>query len=115
MSGLGLFCGGIGCLAGAVVRRPCTNHPFRFAQFSHGKGVLKIILAGEGGTCFVGALAVIGMQGREIVRRVEKRSGEQYREGSPDILLKIKSQSHNQIFNVEGKIRKNYFMIHYTD
>jgi hypothetical protein len=64
----------------------------------------------------VRALAVIGK--REEWRKsgqAEKRSGEQSREGSPDILLKIKSQSLNQIFNVEGKIRKNYFMIHYTD
>ena len=76
MSGLGLFCGGIGCLAGAVVRRPCTNHPFRFARFFHVKGILKIILAGKSGTRFVRALAVIGKRGIEAVGIVEKRSGE---------------------------------------
>jgi hypothetical protein len=63
----------------------------------------------------VRALAVIVMRGIEEVGIVGKRSGEQCREASPDILVKIKCQSHNQIFNVEGKIRKNYFMIHYTD
>lgn len=102
MGGPGLFCGGIGCLAGALVRRPCINHPFRFVQFFHGEGALKIILAGKSGTRFVRALAAIGERGIEAVRMVEKRSGEQCREGSPDILVKIKCQSHNQIFNVEG-------------
>ena len=115
MCGLGLFCGGMGCPAGALVRRPCINHPFRFARFFHAEGVLKIILAGESGTRFVRALAVIGKRGMKDVGVVGKKSGEQCREGSPDILVKIKSQSHNQIFNVKGKIRKNYFMIHYTD
>ena len=105
----------MGCLAGALVRRPCINHPFRFARFFHVEGALKIILAGENGTRFVRALAVIGKRGIEEVGIVEKRSGEHCREASPDILFKIKSQSRNQIFNVEGKIRKNYFMIHYTD
>jgi hypothetical protein len=63
----------------------------------HNKGALKIILARESGTRFVRALAVIGKRGLEEVGVVEKKSGERYREGSPDILLKIKSQSHNQI------------------
>jgi len=69
---------------------------------------------------FIPAGAVVGRPCMDLPFRFERdgitgKDQGMSEGGSPDILLKIKSQSRNQIFKVEGKIRKNYFMIHYTD